>query len=150
MNIENKLGWAFGSAARFAGAIVFIAGFFFMWFAPLIILIGASLSFSFKGIKINTGKKQYKSYTAIAGIFKYGKWEDLNPMDEILINVSTDHHVTYSRSNFAVSVPEKSIHVVMQGKTIPYSVAIANCKTKKEAHEKASELSKTLNLNFVE
>ncbi|MBT3302190.1 MAG: hypothetical protein HOD63_08895 [Bacteroidetes bacterium] len=148
MIIDNKTGRAFGPAAIFAGYIVFIAGFFFSWFAPIVVLIGASMAFSFKGTRIDTENKRYKSYTKIAGLFRHGKWADLSVMDEILINTTVEQYGAWSQTMRSTTFTEKNVKVVMQGETTDYSVPVKQCKTKELAIQDASKLSKLLHFRF--
>jgi hypothetical protein len=116
MLIKNKIYSSFGPFESFAAKLVFIFGCAVVWFslsAIMLILGGAFFGFTYFCTTIDIEKHRVRSGDVLFGIFRTGRWIDINP--DMTVGVIKWEKVwrILSWTNRSVSVPENDFLVVL-------------------------------------
>ena len=151
MIIDNKFEKIFGPSGTFAGYMLIIAGLITLLkgFGIILILLGAFVSFSVSGTMLNTENRKIKYYTNLFGIFKSGKWNDLDLFREIVVRRSNRNYRTYSRSNRTLDIKQTDYRIFLITSDHRKKVPLKKFKNLDDARTEAEKFSQELNMPFV-
>jgi len=140
--INHYLGKFFGPSSSYSGYVFIGCGIFASFYSLLaltLLIPGFFMAFSFNGTLIDIEKKRIKSYTAIFGIYKTGKWISINELARFSIIKATKRYTTYSRANVRFDRTFSDIELLLvngNGKKI----VINKFNNYEDAHEEMDEL----------
>lgn len=147
---DNKIDNFMGSTARAAGysLIIFgLIGTYFKWTGLILVIAGAFMSFTYEGTRIDFIKRRIKSYTALFGIMKFGKWLPVDSFTSFNIYRSRRSYTTYSRANLTLTEKNDDIRLAFLNKDKSRKIVINKYKSFSEARDEMTQLIKDLHLS---
>jgi hypothetical protein len=144
---NNNLGKFFSPSASYAGYVFIACGIFAAYYsrAALMLLIpGFFMAFTYNGTIIDTDSRKLKSYTALFGIFKTGKWIDADKFTRFSIRKSTKKYTSYSRANIKFDLNISDIELLIVNSNGSKKIILNKYRNIGDAHKEMEELSGTL------
>jgi hypothetical protein len=136
----------FGPSATFTGYTMLACGIIVNYYSisPVslfLIIPGFFMSFTFSGTILDTENKRVKAYTSLFGIYKTGKWDDLNQYSRFIIKQVTDKYSSVSRGNVRLNMNITNIRLILANQQGSKAILIGKFKTFGEAQKVKEELS---------
>lgn len=144
MPVYNRnLGKFFGPSSSYSGYVFIGCGVFFSFYSILaltLLIPGIFMAFTYNGTKLDTDKNRVKSYTALFGIFKTGKWISINEFTRFSVIKATKRYTTYSRANVRFDRTFSDIELLLVGRN-GKKIVINKFSNYEDAHKEMEELS---------
>jgi len=140
---NNKLGKFFGPSSSYSGYVFIGCGVFFSFYSLLaltLLIPGIFMAFTYNGTILDTDKKRVKSYTALFGIFKTGKWISINEFTRFKVIKATKRYTTYSRANVRFDRTFSDIELLLVSRN-DKKIVINKFNNYEDAHIEMEELS---------
>lgn len=134
----------FGPAPAFTGYALLAGGLIALSFSVTsiaLIIPGAFLAFTYTGTILDTSKRKVKNYTALFGIYRTGKWIDLNKFTRFNIIRVTNKYTSYSRGNVRLDMDISDIRLQLINRDGTLKVLINKFNKFEEARNTMEELS---------
>jgi hypothetical protein len=144
---NNNLGKFFGPSSSYMGYIFIISGIVAVSYSLLaltLLLPGFFMAFTYNGTIIDTDNKKIKPYTALFGIFKTGKWIDVNQFTRFNIIKATKRYTTYSRANVRFDMNVSDIELLLINRNGSKKIVLNKFSNFEDAHKEMEELSQLL------
>jgi hypothetical protein len=147
MPVYNRnLGRFFGPSSSYSGYVFIGCGIFFSFYSLLaltLLIPGIFMAFTYNGTILDTDKKRVKSYTALFGIIKTGKWISINEFTKFSIVKATKRYTTYSRANVRFDRTFSDIELLLVSGHHK-KIVINKFNNFEDAHKEMEELSRKL------
>jgi hypothetical protein len=144
MPVYNRnLGKFFGPSSSYSGYVFIGCGIFFSFYSLLaltLLIPGIFMVFTYNGTILDTDKKRVKSFTALFGIFKTGKWISIDEFTKFSVVKATKRYTTYSRANVRFDRTFSDIELLLVGRHHK-KIVINKFNNFEEAHKEMEELS---------
>lgn len=153
MKTDNRIDMFLGPSAVFAGYVFLLIGavYSFENLAGLVLVMaGLFMSFTFNGTVIDYKMARIKSYTALFGIIKLGKWYPVNFFDRFRIYRSNRSLTTYSRGNIPLTLKSSDIRLDLINKSGSLKITVNRFDSFESARNEMSELIKDLHITSLE
>lgn len=140
---NNKLGKFFGPSSSYSGYVFIGCGVFFSFYSLLaltLLIPGIFMAFTYNGTILDIDKKRVKSYTALFGIFKTGKWISINEFTRFKVIKATKRYTTYSRANVRFDRTFSDIELLLVSRN-DKKIVINKFNNYEDAHMEMEELS---------
>lgn len=151
MIINNKISRTlYGPFLFFGYTFVVISCYAFylqQWFQATIMgIIAWFLLGSYSGIEINTATQQFREYNMWFGIFKTGKWQQVNQYIGLTLIPMHKVYRIYSRSNRSSSSAKTEYQIYFISRNKRPAIPVMKCKNREEAQNRMDELALWLHL----
>ena len=144
MPVYNRnLGKFFGPSSSYSGYVFIGCGIFFSFYSLLaltLLIPGIFMVFTYNGTILDTDKLRVKSYTALFGIFKTGKWISINEFTKFSVVKATKRYTTYSRANVRFDRTFSDIELLLVSRHHK-KIVINKFNNFEDAHKEMEELS---------
>jgi hypothetical protein len=117
--INYNHGKFFGPSAGFAGYVMIAGGLIGMTYSPLAMILfipGTFMALTFTGTILDTSNRKVKPYTTLFGIFRTGKWIDINQFTKFNIIKVKGRYTSYSRANVRFDLGVSDIRLLLINK----------------------------------
>jgi hypothetical protein len=144
---NNKLGKFFGLSSSYAGYVFIACGIFTSTFSLLaltLLIPGFFMAYTYNGTFIDFDNKRLKPYTALFGVFKTGKWIDVNQFSRFKIIKATKKYTTYSRANVRFDMNVSDIELLIINRSDSKKVILNKYGNFEDAHKEMEELERLL------
>ena len=151
--IVNRFDRSFGPAGSFAGLVLVLTGIvtiFFSFSGLFVLLSGAFVAFTNTSVTIDTINKRIKYSQNICGIFKMGRWIDVEPEMKIKIVQSNGVFLIYSGSKRINDVKSGRFKIYLDTKNKRNDIPLKNLDNYKEAELDAQKLAEELEITFLQ
>ncbi|MBN1951031.1 MAG: hypothetical protein JW801_07495 [Bacteroidales bacterium] len=138
MILKQKISNIMGPSGIFAGYVLFFAGLGAVYFtltAIPVVLLGAVLAFSTTRSTLDLGSKRYRIRFFLAGVIPFGKWEDLDPEDQVSVRHLKGTYSSFSAGNRRTTVGRDDFLVILSRHADRKNITLACFATQKEAIE---------------
>jgi hypothetical protein len=118
MIIRNKLDKTFGPFGTSTGFFMFLGGIvltYYSFIGPVIVIIGAFVSFTSTSTYIDTDKKRIKYSNNIFGIIPAGKWIDIKPDLKIGLKKSHKGYQAYVMGTQPIGIHFNDFRIYLYG-----------------------------------
>jgi hypothetical protein len=102
------------------------------------------MAFTYNGTIIDTDNKRLKTYTALFGIFRTGKWIDADQFTRFNIIKATKKYTSYSRANVRFDMNVSDIELLIINRNGSKKAILNKYSNFEDAHKEMEELSKIL------
>ena len=114
--VINRFDRSFGPVGSSAGLFIFLAGLFLIFYsysAIILILLGAFVGFTHSSASIDFDESKIRLSNNICGIFRFGKWIQIQP--EMVITIKSNKQIfrNYSRSNRVLDIKTHKYQVLL-------------------------------------
>jgi len=153
MKTDNRIDMFLGPSAVFAGYVFLLVGtaYSFVNLAGIILaIVGLFMSFTFNGTVIDSKKARIKSYTALFGLLRLGKWYPVTSFEMFRIYRSNRSITTFSRGNIPLTLKSSDIRLDLMNRSGSLKITINRFDTFESARNEMSELIKDLNITSLE
>lgn len=116
MIVKNKLDKSFGPSGTFAGYTLFAVGLittYSNWGGLILVVVGAFMGFSSTSTLIDPDNKKIMFSNNLFGLFKTGKWIDIDTTMKVGIKESNVTWTTFSRSNRSIDTVKKDFRIAL-------------------------------------
>lgn len=147
----NKLDKSFGPVGSTSGIFLFIAGLALVYFnlsGLFLILLGAFVGFTSTCTIVDSNNKRIKFATNLFGVFKFGKWIDLEPEMTLGIKKSNKDWRTYSQGNRTLDISNSDYRIVLYNKSNHEIIPIKKVMSIELANAELEKLSALLGLSI--
>jgi hypothetical protein len=138
--------------ARILGLIIALIGFIGLFTRGIetvfFCLIGIALVFTRHGVLIDLKEGKLKIYTEAFWI-KVGKWETFKKYPYLTVLEITERNSMYSRANVEYSRRKLIYRITLLNDNHYNKILLKQMNNKEDAHTKASEIAKFLNIEKV-
>jgi hypothetical protein len=144
---NNNLGKFFSPSASFAGYVLIIAGVLaisYSFVSLVLIIPGSFMAFTYTGTIIDIDNKRVKPYISLFGIFKTGKWIDINQFTRFSIVKVTNNYTSFSRANVRFDYPISNIRLLLIQKEGSLKIVINKFSKFEDARREKDGLSTIL------
>jgi hypothetical protein len=141
---NNNLGKFFGPSSGYMGYVFIICGIVAVSYSLLgltLLIPGFFMAFTYNGTFVDTEKKRIKSYTALFGIFKTGKWINANQFTRFNILKATKKYTTYSRAYVRFDMNVSDIELLLINRNGSKKIVLNKYSNFEDAHKEMEELS---------
>jgi hypothetical protein len=141
--INNNLGKFFGPSSSYMGYVFIISGIVAVNYSLLaltLLIPGIFMKFTYNGTIIDTDNKKIKPYTALFGIFRTGKWIDVNQFSRFNIIKATKKYTTYSRANVRFDMNVSDIELLLINRNGSKKIVLNKYSNFEDAHKEMEEL----------
>jgi hypothetical protein len=145
--INNNLGNFFGPSSSYMGYVFIACGIFAATYSLLaltLLIPGFFMAFTYNGTIIDTDNKRLKTYTALFGIFRTGKWIDADQFTRFNIIKATKKYTSYSRANVRFDMNVSDIELLIINRNGSKKAILNKYSNFEDAHKEMEELSKIL------
>ena len=142
---NNKLDKLFGPSFSYTGYVFIISGIItlrFSYSAIILIVLGAFISLTYTGTVVDPDNRRIKPYTAFFGLFKAGKWIDVNQSSVFRIVKSNRRYTTYSRANMRNDLYIRDLRLVITNKETKTRITVNKYPGYQVAKEELEELKR--------
>ncbi|NLJ42063.1 MAG: hypothetical protein GX431_00295 [Bacteroidales bacterium] len=153
MKTDNRIDMFLGPSATFAGYVFLLVGTVYSFENPagfILVIAGLFMGFSYIGTIIDFNQSRIKSYTAIFGLIKLGKWYPVNSFDKFRIYRSNRSYTSYSRGNIPLTIRKSDIRLDFMNSSGSLKVTIDRFDSFESARDEMSELIKNLHIASME
>ena len=143
--INNKFGKFFGPSFTWTGYMLLAAGLIAMSysFTSLVLIIpGIFVAFTYSGTLIDPVNKRVKSYTALFGLFRTGKWTDIDKSSDFTITRVKGRYTSYSRGNQRLDIHTNEIRLLVVNKEKGLNIVLKKFRTFEEARAEMEKMKK--------
>lgn len=151
--IINRFDKSFGPAGSFAGLVLVLAGIvviFYSYTGLFVLLIGAFVAFTNTSVAIDTGNKRIKYSQNICGIFKMGRWIDIQPEMQIRIVQNNLVFRAYSLSNRRIESKSKRFKIILVTRNGQSDIPLKYANNINEARQTAQQLADNLEISYIQ
>jgi len=145
MAIHNyNHGKFFGPSSSYAGYVLIAAGIFTISYSLItltLIIPGIFMAFTYTGTILDTDNRRVKPYTSLFGIFRTGKWIDINQFTRFTIQRATRRYTSYSRANVRFDMGISDIKLLLIYRDGIRKIVINRYSTFEEAQSEMKELT---------
>jgi hypothetical protein len=152
-SIHHRIEQSFGPIGSFSGIIVFIAGvvMLFSSYAGLILIfIGAFVGFTSSSSVIDFDRKRIKLAYNYFGIFKIGRWTDIESNMLIGIIQKSTPWRTYCQGNRSLEVEQNDFRIILYDQDKNEIIPIQKFKSLGQAEKEIETLSLNLGLKQIQ
>lgn len=149
MIINNKLDRSFGSGGLFSGLVLILIGLVtiqYIW-TSFLVVFGCFIAFTRSGTQIKVQERKIRLYQNIFGIFKIGKWKNLEDFRGLTIVPVKKIISLNSYSNRTTDIEEGDYRIFLVNKLRKPEFPINKYSTRAEALNAINELSLSLELS---
>lgn len=153
MKTDNRIDMFFGPSAVFAGYVFLLIGAVYSFENPagfVLVIAGLFMSFTFNGTVIDYQMARIKSYTALFGIIRLGRWYPVNSFDRFRIYRSNRSLTTYSRGNIPLTLRTSDIRLDFMNRSGSLKITVNRFESFESARNEMSELIKDLHITSLE
>jgi hypothetical protein len=146
--INNKFGKFFGPSFTWTGYMLLAAGLIAMSysFISLILIIpGLFVAFTYTGTLIDPVNKKVRSYTALFGLIRVGKWIGIDKSSDFTITKVRGRYTSYSRGNQRLDINIDEIRLLVVNKEKGIKIVLKKFKNFEEAREEMEKMKEIFN-----
>jgi hypothetical protein len=144
---NNNLGKFFGPSSSYAGFVFIAVGIFMAYYSLLtltLLLPGIFMAFTYNGTIIDTTRKKLKSYTALFGFIKTGKWIDADQFTRFNILKATKTYSSYSRGSVKFNMNISDIELLLINRNGTKKIILNKFNNFEDARKEMDELRSIL------
>ncbi|RUT78505.1 hypothetical protein [Ancylomarina longa] len=149
--IHNKLDKFFGKAGAILGWLIMLMALLipYLLTATIFFILGALMAFSYSGIIVDEAEHKYMLYYAIFGIFKTGKWQNLDELTAVAGISPIINRSSYLPMEKDLHLLTEDCFVVLFGRSPKKRIPLKRCKNLLEAKLEAEKIAHILGLQII-
>jgi hypothetical protein len=125
------------------------AAYFFSLPYLLLALAGMFMAFTFDGTQIDFDLRRIRNYSCLFGLFRIGKWYDINTFKKFHIVRSKRIYTTYSKANVPLTQQTSDIRLQLLNENGSLRVTVNKFRSFEAARREMSELIRDLEINSL-
>jgi hypothetical protein len=142
-----------GPTGVYSGYFLMLAGiaaaYFFSLPYLLLALAGMFMAFTFDGTQIDFDLRRIRNYSCLFGLFRIGKWYDINTFKKFHIVRSKRIYTTYSKANVPLTQQTSDIRLQLLNDNGSLRVTVNKFRSFEAARREMSELIRDLEINSL-
>jgi len=153
MRTDYKIGMLFGQTVVFAGYSFMVFGFigaFFNLTGLILVVAGMFMALTYEGTNIDYDSRKIRSYTCLFGLFKTGRWHNVDRFNRFKIYRSKRSSTTYSRGNVPLTLKSSDIRLALLNENGKLRIIINYYDSFESARNEMSELIRDLKMTKME
>jgi hypothetical protein len=153
MVTDHKIDKLMGPSGTFAGysLIIFgVIGTYFNLTGLILVAAGMFMAFTFDGTIIDYNSGRIKKYTCLFGLFKCGRWHNINVFNKFSIYRSKRSYITYSRANVPLTVKNSDIRLALLNNNGSLKIIINKYDSFEAARKEMTELIRDLQITKLD
>jgi len=150
---NSRLAWFFGPPARFAGAVIALAGLIAALLEGpegwILVAMGLLMVTTYSGVELYLPQAKYRLYYRVLWLIRIGGIKDFKRYNRIGVRPWKGSHTVYSRSNRQVDVSDHQFVVYATENTGNDRIPLYMSPDRQLAYQKAAEIGDAARLEFI-
>jgi len=151
-NVSNhQIDKLLGQSGTFSGYSLMIFGIIALYFSYtitglILIVAGTFMAFTYDGTIIDFTSRRIKSYSCLFGLFRIGKWYNINNFSKFSIYKSNRTYTSFSRANIQLDIKNSDIRLLLLNDNGSLKITVNKFRSFDEARKEMTELIRKLQI----